>query len=270
MAEQKIVLVTGASSGIGAAIAARLTKDGHKVFGTGRNASGTTPDGVTMLALDVRSDDSVRACAAAVLSKAGRLDVLINNAGYLLAGAIEEATIAQAQDEFDTNFFGVVRMVKAVLPAMRKQRSGLIVNISSLAGIVPFPFWGFYNASKFAVEGYSESLRTDLKPFGIHVAMVEPGAIKTPLYAHPTTTPMPEYSPWRDRALKSMKHFESIAPGPEAVAAVVSKIVRSRSPRLRNGLTREGTILPILRRLVPEAIFEAALRSNFRLDKEGS
>jgi len=270
MAEQKIVLVTGASSGIGAAISSRLTRDGHKVFGTGRNASGVTNDGVTLMALDVRSDDSVRACVAGVLSKAGRLDVLVNSAGFLLAGAIEEATIQQAQDEFDTNFFGIVRMVKGVLPTMRKQRSGLVVNMSSLAGIVPLPFWGFYNASKFAVEGYSESLRIELKPFGIHVAMVEPGAIKTPLYAHPTTTPMPEYSPWRDRALKSMKHFESIAPGPDAVAAVVSNIVRNKSPKLRNGLTREGTILPILRRLLPDDVFANALRSNFRLDKEGS
>ena len=269
MSEQKIVLVTGASSGIGAAIAARLAKDGHKVFGTGRSASGTTPDGVTLLSLDVTSDDSVRACVADVLARAGRLDVLINNAGYLLAGAIEEATLEQTKAELDTNFFGVVRMVKAVLPTLRKQRSGLIVNMSSLAGIVPFPFWGFYNASKFAVEGYTETLRAELKPFGIQVALVEPAVIKTPFYSAPAPSPMPEYTPWRERALRAMQGFESKAPGPDVVARVVARIVRSKSPPLRNPAARDAIVLPILRRLAPAPIFEAVLRSAFGLDKSG-
>ena len=267
MAEQKVILVTGASSGIGAAIGARLARDGHRVFGTARHAPGTAPDRVTLVPLDVRSDESVRACVDGVLSSAGRLDVLVNNAGYLLAGAIEEATIEQAQAEFDTNFFGIVRMVKAVLPTMRKQRRGLIVNMSSLAGIVPFPFWGFYNASKFAVEGYSESLRYELKPFGINVAMVEPGAIKTPFDSKPPATPMPEYAPWRDQALKTMGLFYSKAPGPEAVASVVARIVRSDSPRLRNKLTREAIFLPFVKRLLPDSAFESLARGFFKLDK---
>ena len=270
MIEQKTILVTGASSGIGAATAARLAKGGHKVFGTGRSASGVTPEGVTLTSLDVRSDESVRSCVADVLSRAGRLDVLINAAGYLLAGAIEEVTLEQAQAQFDTNFFGIVRMVKAVLPVLRKQRSGLIVNMSSLAGIIPVPFWGFYNASKFAVEGYTETLRAELKPFGINVALVEPATIKTPFYNEPASSPMPEYSPWRERALKTVNSFASKAPGPEAVASVVARIVRSKSPPLRNPVARDAIILPILRRLSPAAIFEPALRIVFDLDRKGS
>src|SRR5512147_893284 len=150
MASSRVVLVTGASSGIGEAIAARLAKDGHQVFGTSRKVGRAPQGGVEMLALDVCSDASVQACVEALLRKAGRIDALVSNAGYLLSGAIEEATLEEARAQLETNFFGLVRMVKAVLPAMRQARSGHILTISSLAGLVPAPFWGFYNASKFA------------------------------------------------------------------------------------------------------------------------
>lgn len=268
MKGKQVVLVTGASSGIGAAIAARLVRDGHTVFGTSRKMSGSAGgSGVEMMALDVCSDESVRACVDSLLRKTGRIDVLINNAGYLLAGAIEEITIEQAKAQFETNFFGIVRMVKAVLPAMRTQRSGLILNMSSLAGRVPAPFWGFYNASKFAVEGYTESLMIELKPLGIRVSMVEPGAIKTPFYAQAAPPAMPEYSPWRERAFAGTKRFEEKAPGPETVATAVSKIVASPSPRLRYPVTLEGRMLPFLRRLLPGSVFEAAERVTFHLDR---
>ena len=272
MTGQKVVLVTGASSGIGAAISGQLARDGHRVFGTSRKVTGTDGStversGVAMLALDVCSDDSVRACVAAVLAQAGRIDVLVNNAGYLLAGAIEEATIEQAKAQFDTNFFGTARMVKAVLPTMRAQRSGHIINMSSLAGIVPAPFWGYYNASKFAVEGYTETLRLELTPFGIKVSMVEPGAINTPFFAQAAPPPMPEYSPWRDRALGTMKGFEQKAPGPDVVAQVVSRVVAASSPRLRYPVTFEGRMFPLMRRFLPDSLFEAGARLSFHLDR---
>ena len=203
MANPRVVLVTGASSGIGEAIAVRLAKDGHQVFGTSRKGGGMR-EGVEMLDPGRRSDASVQSCVEGLLRKVGRIDALVNNAGYLLSGAIEEATLEEARAQFETNFFGVARMVKVVLPAMRRARSGHIVTISSLAGLVPVPFWGFYNASKFAVEGYMETLRHELKPFGIRVAMVEPGVIHTPFYENPQARPMPEYAPWRDRALKTV------------------------------------------------------------------
>jgi len=266
MPVNKVILVTGASSGIGAAIAARLAKNGHVVFGTGRTASGTTPEGVVLLALDVCSGESVRSCVEEVLRRAGRIDTVVNNAGFLLAGAIEEVTLDRAKAQFETNFFGVVRVIQAVLPAMRKQGSGQIVNISSLAGLVPMPFWGFYNASKAAVEGLSESLRIELKPLRISVSTVEPGTIKTPFYAQPASSAMPAYTPWRDRALKAFKGFEEEAPGPEAVASVVSRIVQQTSPPLRNKVTFQAMLLTSLRRILPDGIFEAFIRRVFKLD----
>jgi NAD(P)-dependent dehydrogenase (short-subunit alcohol dehydrogenase family) len=157
-----------------------------------------------------------------VLRQAGRIDVLVNNAGYLCAGAVEEISIADAKAQFETNYFGVVRMSLAVLPGMRERRSGHVITLRSLAGLVPVPFWGQYNASKFAVEGLMETLRHELRPFGIQVAMVEPGNIKTPLYARPQTAGMDVYAGPRGRSFRAMAEYERKAPGPDVVA---------RSPR---------------------------------------
>jgi NAD(P)-dependent dehydrogenase (short-subunit alcohol dehydrogenase family) len=263
----KTILVTGASSGIGAAIAARLAQDGHRVTGTCRNPGPESLPGIKMLALDVTSDASVQSCVAQFLGDTGGIDVLINNAGYLQSGAIEEVTIEQAQAQFETNYFGLVRMVRAVLPAMRARKCGLIVATSSLAGMVPLPFWGQYNASKFAVEGMMETLRHELKPLGIHVSMVEPGAIKTPFYGAPKSTVMDAYSPWRERFFNKMKNFEEKAPGPEVVAHVFARIVNSPRPALRNTVTTEATLFPFLRRLLPAGAFEVGLRNGFGIDK---
>jgi NAD(P)-dependent dehydrogenase (short-subunit alcohol dehydrogenase family) len=268
MTNPKVVLVTGASSGIGEAIVARLAKDGHRVFGTSRKG-GSTRDGVELLTLDVRSDASVQSCVEELLRRTGSIDALVNNAGYLLTGAIEEMTIEEARAQLETNFFGVARMVKAVLPAMRRARAGHIVTVSSLAGLVPVPFWGFYNASKFAVEGYMETLRHELRPFGIHVAMVEPGVIRTPLYENPKARAMPEYAPWRDRAFKTVGQLTEKAPGPGVVAEVVARLLSSSSPPLRSRVTRQALLLPFLRRLLPATAFEAGARRSFNLDRQG-
>src|SRR5574341_1645225 len=168
MSERKVVLVTGASSGIGQAIARLLAQKGFIVFGTSRNPlDGEKMSGLEVLPLEVRSDDSVQACVNAVLTKAGRLDILINNAGYEVASALEETSIAEAKSQFETNLFGVMRMVKAVLPLMRQQHGGQIINIGSIVGLVPVPFLGAYSARKFAVEGYTEILRHEVRPFNI-------------------------------------------------------------------------------------------------------
>ncbi len=270
MPAKKAILVTGASSGIGAAILSRLARDGHWVFGTQRSGAGKNADGVEMLTLDVRSDDSVTRCVQAFLQRTGRIDVLINNAGYLQSGAVEEVSIEQAKEQFDTNYFGVVRMLKSVLPTMRAQKDGLLATTSSLAGMVPLPFWGHYNASKFAIEGLMETLRYELKPMGIRVAMVEAGAIKTPFYAEPQAAAMAEYSPWRDRFFRTMNGFEEQAPDPDVVADVFSRIVRSESPALRNTVTREAKLFPFLRWLLPAAAFEMSVRSGFKLDKSNA
>lgn len=259
------ILVTGASSGIGAAVVARLAADGHRVIGTCRQIGPKNPDGTPMLELDVTSDASVKTCVAQFLHLAGRIDVLINNAGYLQSGAVEEVSLEAAHAEFETNYFGVVRMVKAVLPTMRQQKRGLIATTSSLAGIVPLPFWGHYNASKFAVEGLMETLRYELKPWNIHVAMVEPGAIKTPFYAAPRVQGMSEYRPWSNRFFDAMKGFENKAPGPDVVAALYSRIVRSPDPPLRNTVTTEAKLFPFLRWLLPAGMFENGVRVGFKI-----
>src|SRR6266542_2008131 len=173
------VLVTGASSGIGQATAQLLAQQGYTVFGTARKPAAAMSNGVTMVALDVRSDDSVRACVDRVLTQAGGIDVLVNNAGYSLMGAAEETSVTEAKAQLETNFFGVVRMVNAVLPAMRKAHKGKVINIGSLAGITAIPFGAFYTASKFAIEGYTEALWHELRPLGINVSVIEPGFVHT-------------------------------------------------------------------------------------------
>ena len=180
MSEKQVVLITGISSGIGQATARLLAERDFSIFGTARNLSGVEAiPGVEVLPLDVRSDESVNTCVDTALKRAGRLDILVNNAGYGLSGAVEEVAVEEAKAQFETNFFGVVRMVKRVLPIMRRQGSGQIINISSGLGLVALPFIGFYSSSKFALEGYTEALRHEVKPFKIKVSLVEPGFVHT-------------------------------------------------------------------------------------------
>jgi len=268
--EKKVVLITGVSSGIGQASARLLAQRGCAVFGTIRDRSRAEklPD-VEVLPLDVRVEESVRTCVDTVLNRTGRLDVLVNNAGYVLRGAIEETTLEEAKAQFETNFFGVVRMVRAVLPTMRGQRSGHIINISSAVGLAPVPFGGFYSASKFALEGYSEALRHEVKAFNIHVSLVEPGYIKTRLTENtqsPAAERIADYDPWRRRASEVREQKLSKAPEARLVAECVLRIVDSASPRLRYGVGKETARIVRLRRLLPEALFERGVRRFFRLD----
>jgi len=270
MEERKVLtaLVTGASGGIGKAISERLAEDGLVVFGASRAPAGDH-GAVHMLAMDVRSDESVRGCVRKVMDIAGRIDVLVNNAGSLSVGAVEEMPIEFARAQFETNFFGSVRMLKAVVPGMRERGSGRIVNLTSLAGIVPLPFWGFYNASKAALESLTETLRFELAPFGIHVSAVEPGAIRTRLYsAAAASASSPAYAPWRRRFEERMKEFELAAPGPEVVADVVAALVRARRPPLRTTVTKEAMLFTSFKRWAPASVFESLLRKGFRLDAD--
>ena len=270
MSQQKVVLVTGASSGAGQATARLLAQQGHRVFGTTRSAVPSGEEqGVTMVALDVRSDDSVAACVSAVSGAAGRLDILVNNAGYEQAGALEELSLDEAKAQFETNFFGVVRMVKAVLPLMRRQMRGQIINVSSLSGLSPIPFMGMYSASKFALDGYTEALRLEVKPFNIRVSQIEPGFLRTPMMnrRQTATNPIAEYDPWRQRAYEAIRAYEEKGPGPELVANAIGKIADSKRPRLRYVVGQQAVTITRLRRFLPEAAFERGARSAFRLDR---
>jgi NAD(P)-dependent dehydrogenase (short-subunit alcohol dehydrogenase family) len=270
MPDQRVVLITGASSGVGQSAARLLSQRGYKVFGTSRHpASAEIIPGVEKLALDVRADDSVRACVETVSRRGGRIDVLINNAGYELAGALEETSSQDAQAQFETNFFGVVRMVNAVLPLMRQQERGHIINVGSLAGLSPIPFLGIYSASKFALEGYTETLRYEVKPFNIHVSLIEPAFLKTPMMNNRQVTAnrITEYDLWRERALNAVRAYEEKGPGPELVAETLLEIVSSNTPRLRYLVGQQARSVARLRRLLPAAMYEQGARRTFSLDK---
>ena len=218
--------------------------------------------------MDVRSDASVKEFVDTVLKQASRVDILINNAGYVLSGALEETTLEEAKSQFETNFFGVVRLVNAILPIMRKQGNGQIINVSSSVGLVPIPFWGFYSASKFAVEGYTEALHHEVKPFNIKVSLVEPGFIKTNL-AHSgqlSANAIGDYDTWRQRTFDAIQQSMENAPEPIIVAETVEHIIKTESPKLRYRVGKDANLVARLRRFAPESMFEKIWRKNFHLN----
>src|SRR5437879_3133548 len=221
MPESRVVLITGASSGFGRETARLLLSRGFKVYGTSRDPSAKPQEpGVGMLSLDVDSDDSVKNGVKELLDETGRLDILVNNAGYVLTGGAEETSIAEAKAQFETDFFGPVRMTKAVLPTMRKQGSGQIVNISSLAAVLPVPFEGYYAAAKAALLAWSEALRHEVKSFGIKVSVIEPGFFRTKLgeTRHTSEERITDYDQMRDRAVKALEEDIEKGGDPRTVA----------------------------------------------------
>jgi NAD(P)-dependent dehydrogenase (short-subunit alcohol dehydrogenase family) len=265
-----VVLITGASSGFGRLTAQLLACHNYRVFGTSRRARAGASAGIfEMLPLDVRSDESARACVEMVLERAGRIDVLINNAGHGLSGAAEEATIAEAQALFETNFFGTVRMVNAVLPHMRQQQRGRIINLSSVVGMVGIPFEGFYSASKHAVEGYSESLRYEVRPFNIHVSIIEPAGFETNFGStlQKASAPIEAYAEVRERAVRVLE--EDMLQGgadPIVIAAIVLRILQSAAPKLRYPAGNDAFVVAACKRLLPDVALEFMMRSLFKLD----
>src|SRR5216110_526983 len=218
-----VALVTGVSSGIGNATARMLIERGYRVFGTARSESSPMPAKVERVLLDVRDAASIDAGVRELLAKAGRIDLVVNNAGGGMVGAVEETSLEQAKRLFDVNFFGAVRMTQAVLPAMRAQRSGRIVFISSVLGFLPAPFMGFYAASKHALEGLAESLDHETRTLGIRVALVEPGYTRTQLEHNGATadTPIEDYAAARDRARQGVRESTLAGDDPSLVAEAV-------------------------------------------------
>lgn len=264
--ERKVVLITGASRGIGLACNMRLETRGHTVFGTSRYPDQHPESLFPLLELDVTNDESVRACVDHIVRIQGRLDVLVNNAGISLSGAVEEASPENIRQILETNLIGVHRMVQAVLPHMREQGGGLIINMSSLAGLVGVPYLGIYATSKHALEGYTESLRYEVRNFGIKVVLVEPGDIHTSIAGAPPANRISAYDGVRERAEVIHRANVQNGPSPERVAHVVEQIIDSQNPRLRYTVThRTETLLPIARRLLPHWIMERFIRETYKL-----
>lgn len=265
----RVVLVTGTSSGFGQAIADALHARGCEVFGTTRNRTAIAdPIGYRLIELDVDNDASVTDGVAEVLRQAGRIDVLVNNAGIGYAGALEDTTVEEARSQFETNFFGMHRLCRAVLPYMRAQRAGRIVNMSSLGGLVALPFQAMYSASKFAVEAYSEALRMETRPFGIHVSMVEPGDFATRFTANRRmTAASTAESPYAERcrnAVRRMVEDESQNADIGPVVRAVIAAIEARQPRARypaaSALQRT---LVALRPALPQALFEYVMMDSY-------
>ena len=265
----RVILVTGASSGFGRAIAAALALDGHRVFATTRGSRAAVP-GASQVTLDVTDDASVASCVETVMRAAGCIDALINNAGLGIAGAIEDTAVSEAQAQFETNFFGLHRMCRAVLPHMRQQRRGLIINMSSLAGQISIPFQGFYSASKFAIEGYTEALRMEVRSFGVQVSMVEPGDFATAFTANRRMTkasiPGSPYFQACESAIKRMARDEQANADLSPVVQAVRAIVAAGRPALRypraNFLQRA---FASARPYLPQALNEYLIRSTYGL-----
>jgi NAD(P)-dependent dehydrogenase (short-subunit alcohol dehydrogenase family) len=273
---ERVVLITGASSGIGQACATYLAQRGYRVLGTSRQAAFLPatlewqPGSVQMIPMDVNEDDSVQRAIVWAVGQAGRIDVLVNCAGYGIVGAVEDTTVEDAKAQIETNLFGVWRTCRAVLPAMRAQRGGYIVNISSIGGLIGIPFQSAYGASKFAVEGLTEALSAEVKPFGIHACLIEPGDIPTQFAAHRHKTAEclqnRAYCGAVDRALAVMEHDEQQGPSPMVVARQLERIITNPAPRLRYTVGPLFEKLAVLaKRILPGRLFERILMANYKL-----
>ena len=264
---QPVAIVTGASGGIGEATAQALRGAGYRVIGTSRRSPATRLSGVEYLACDVTSDESVQAAVGEALSKAGRIDLLVNNAGVGLVAGAEESSLEQAKSIFDVNLFGVIRMTKAVLPTMRRQRAGRIVNISSIMGLIPAPFMALYAASKHALEGYSESLDHEIRGTGIRVVLVEPAYTRTSFEgnAYQADQQLDAYQSARTNAEGVLRDGMKTADTPELVASAVLKASTEARPNRRYAAGRTARQVSLLRRFVPESAFDKSLRKQMRL-----
>ena len=263
--KSKIALVTGASSGIGEATAERLATAGYKVYGTSRRGALAGQRSFEMLTLDVTSDESVEAVVSEVMRLDGRIDLLVNNAGFGVAPAgAEESSIDQARSIFETNFFGTIRMTRAVVPHMRRQGGGRIINIGSVLGFMPMPYMAVYAATKHAIEGYSESLDHELRTRGIRVSVIEPAYTKTPFDANflEPDAKLDAYREVRAAVNERVKEVMAIAEAPRLVADVVLKAAMAANPKVRYPAGALATRLRLLRRFAPAALVDAGIRKG--------
>lgn len=264
----KVVLITGASSGIGKAIATHLHSKKYTVYGTSRNPQKVEVP-FKMLALDVLDANSIKKTVESIISSEGKIDVLINNAGKGITGAIEDTPTEEIKANFDTNFFGVIDVIKAILPQMRSQKQGLIINITSIAGYMGLPFRGVYSASKGALELVTEALSMEVKNFGIKVINVAPGDFATNIASGRYHTPVFENSAYKEKYVENLAlmdaHVDS-GMNPIVMAKAIEKIINTQNPKIHykvGGFMEKLSI--ILKRILPDKWYEKLLMNHYKL-----
>ncbi|HEX8269102.1 MAG TPA: SDR family oxidoreductase [Flavobacterium sp.] len=265
----KIILITGASSGIGKAIGELLFHKGYTVFGTSRSPERFTNSVFPLLALDVRDSDSIKAAVGKVIAMSGRIDVVINNAGVGIAGPLEEIPTAEIRNNFETNLYGPIEVIKAVLPYMRTQKSGLVINITSIAGYMGLPYRSIYSASKGALEIVTEALRMEVRQFGIQITNVAPGDFATNIAAGRFHAPLVEGSPYEmayGNTLKAMNDHVDSGSNPNQMAEAIYKIINNGRPRIHykiGAFMQKFSI--VLKRVLPDKMYEKMLMNHYKL-----
>lgn len=263
-----VILITGITSGFGRAMALQLSRDGHKVYGTYRRDSDPIP-GVTYLKADVRDEDSLKDAVNRVIEAEGRIDTVISNAGMGIGGPLEFTSIEDAQRQMDVNFMGMVRLLNLVVPVMRSQHHGHIICVSSIGGLMGLPYQGMYSASKFAIEGYCEALRLEVRQFGIHVTVINPGDFSTGFTAQRDKVCNPEAMaayPGYAQSMQSIEHDENSGLHPDRLARRISHIVRKRHPRNRYIIAtpvQKASVL--LKAILPSRWFDCVLGAYYKL-----
>lgn len=265
----KVVLITGGSSGIGKSIGEFLHHKGFVVYGTSRNPERITTSVFPLIALDVREVQSIQKAVAEVISKAGRIDIVINNAGVGITGPIEEIPTEEIKNNFETNLFGPIEVIKAVLPQMRAQQSGLIINITSIAGYMGLPYRGIYSASKGALELITEALRMEVKSFGIQITNVAPGDFATNIAAGRFHAPLIKGSAYEipyGTTLKMMDSHVDSGSNPSQMAAAIYAIIQNPSPKIHykvGAFMQKFSI--VLKRILPDKVYEKMLMNHYKL-----
>jgi NAD(P)-dependent dehydrogenase (short-subunit alcohol dehydrogenase family) len=265
----KVVLITGGSSGIGKAIGEFLFHKGFTVYGTSRHPEKITNSVFPLIALDVRNKESIKHAVDKIIATSSQIDVVINNAGVGITGPIEETPTDEMRNNFETNFFGPIEVMKAVLPQMRKQKSGMIINITSIAGYMGLPYRGIYSASKGALELVSEAISIEVKPFGIAIVNIAPGEFATEIAAHRYHAPIIDGSVYKnayENTLGMMNSHMHSGEDPNDFAKEVYQIIQSKNPKLHYKVGAFMQIFSIvLKRILPDRVYEKMLMNHYKL-----
>ena len=265
----KVILITGGSSGIGKAIGEYLLSKDYVVYGTSRSPENSTKSIFPLLAMDVRNPSSIADVISQIIQKSGRIDVVINNAGVGITGPIEEIPTQEMKNHFDTNFFGPIEVIQAVLPQMRLQKSGLIINITSIAGYMGLPYRGIYSASKGALEIITEALRMEVKSFGIEITNVAPGDFATNIASGRFHAPLVSGSAYEfsyGKTLQEINNQVDSGDNPEEMAKAIHKIIETKRPKIHykvGAFMQKFSI--VLKRILPDKMYEQLLLNHYKL-----